>query len=98
MCKCKPYPMQHRMRGGESLCRPGISVQVAVRHTVTCVTDRWQSRNQLRTEPGLQACWKNDPFRVVFDFGSRTVCVHPEDEFFAFICRKGLDKAGVDMI
>ena len=68
VCKCKPYPMQHLHAGTRrrktASCRPGRTAEAAERRLATTVTDRWQPRSSLRTEPGLQACRKI-PHRLV---------------------------------
>ena len=53
VCKCKPYPMQHRMQSGFS---PAFARRFSAggwRQAAMLVRDRWQSR-LCRTEPGLQ--------------------------------------------
>ena len=53
VCKCKPYPMQHRMQSG---FLPAFARRFSAggwRQAAMLVRDRWQSR-LCRTEPGLQ--------------------------------------------
>ena len=45
-------------------CRPGRTAEAAERRLATTVTDRWQLRGSLRTEPGLQVR-RRIPFRAV---------------------------------
>ena len=87
VCKCKPYPMQHLHAGTRSRktasCRPGRTAEAAERRLATTVTDRWQPRSSLRTEPGLQTCRKiphrvasrSDPRSAVRDFSLFRPCL-----------------------
>ena len=83
VCKCKPYPMQHRMQSGFS---PAFARRFSAggwRQAAMLVRDRWQSR-LCRTEPGLQVSpskrkrsrWRPFSFARRESFGVRFIAIY----------------------